>query len=433
MLLVSKINIREGKEMKKILLILVMMVGALMLFTGAGEKEEETMVLKMVHNPGAVIDIEGQEMTIDEYIKKQFEADNPGVEVRLIPADIVGGSTITMDVLNAAGEPADVYTDYIARVGKYMHPAWALPLDDYIDLSVYVDGVLEPLKREGKVYAVPTHTAILGMVVNLDLLAELGIESPDKDWTIDDFLEIAVQIRDTSDYYATGLFTGNQSCDYLYMNWFAAAGVDMYNDDYTKSTVNTPAGIRTFQFLQYINEAGFTNDKAEVFVDDDMLALWVDGKIAFSGGFNGWPRGFGCEWDYTVIPFPKGPGVEKVPGCVNYNGAVVHKSKDEERNKMAAKLAAFITGPERQQITAQHANAFPTVKGVTIVPTIEGYEGWKYVFDKGGMWDQGIALPVFAEIRKQMFPILAKLYTGKITPEDAAVEFDKNVDAILNQ
>ncbi len=422
--------------MKKILLIFVavMMAGALMFFIGAGEKEQETMVLKFVHNPAAITEIDGKETTYWIWAGEQFGAANPGVEIRQVVADIVSGSTITMDVLNAAGEPADIYTDYIGRVGKYMHPAWALPLDDYIDLDVFVDGVLEPLKREGLVYGVPLTTNILGMIVNLDMLAELGIEPPGLDWTIDDFLKIAVRIRDTSDYYAAGLFTGNQSCDYLYMNWFASFGTVMYNDDYTKSTVNTPAGIQTFKFLQYINESGFVSKGAEVFVDDDHLALWKDGKIAFSGGFNSWPTAFGVKFEnYKAIPFPRAPGVEKVPGCANYNGVVVHKSDDEERNKMAAKFAAYISGPIVQKIILQSSGGFSTVKDMTITSTSQEYEGLQYIFENNGMWDQGIALPVFVEIRKQMFPILAKLYTGKITPEDAAVLFDKNVDAILNQ
>ena len=75
-----------------------------------------------------------------------------GIEVDVIVADITTGSTITIDTMIAAGEAPDVYTDYLPRTGKFVDPAYALALDDYLDLSAYNPAIIGQLKREGKHY-----------------------------------------------------------------------------------------------------------------------------------------------------------------------------------------------------------------------------------------------------------------------------------------
>ena len=362
--------------------------------------------------------------------------DLTGIEVEVIVADISTGSTITIDTMIAAGEAPDVYTDYLPRTGKFVDPAYALALDDYLDLSAYNPAIIGQLKREGKHYGMMRAASAQGMWVNLDILDEAGYTIPDN-WTTDDFLDMAKAVKKIGKY-ATILFAANQSGDYFYMNWFASFNTQLYAEGYTESTADSPEGLATLEFLQGMIDDGYIPRESAVYSDDDYLREMFLGNCAVGGLFVGHlPVLYNMVEQGTIekapnfkfVGFPGGAAACSMPHAV-----VGKASDDEERNAMVALLISFMTSQETQtRHVLSDSKPFPTRKDVTVEPDDVNWRAVKAVVAANGTYDLGLAHPTYAEIRKQMFPLLQEMYVGDITPAEAIKAYDDAVTAILQE
>ena len=72
-----------------------------------------------------------------------------------------------------------------------------LPLDDFLagqyplDLSVYLPGMVDPGKFEGKQYLLPKDFSPLGVYYNKKIFDKAGVAYPQDGWTWDDLLKTA--------------------------------------------------------------------------------------------------------------------------------------------------------------------------------------------------------------------------------------------------
>lgn len=389
-----------------------------------GEKTTEIEKLVILKSPG-------DDSAVDNAIAKF--TDEFGIEVEVIDADISTGSTITIDTMIAAGEAPDIYMDYLARTGKFIDPAYAIPLDDYVDMSVYSEEMMGQFKRGGKYYAIMRPTGAQGMFVNLDILAEAGYEIPDN-WTTDDFIDMAEACKAIGKY-ATVLFAANQSGDYFYMQYFGSFGAKLYNDDYTESTADSPEGLATLQFLNMLVEKGYAPRESAVYTDDDYLAELGMGSCAVGGLFIGHlgilssmveQGAIEAMPNYKFVSFPN-----DAPACSMPHAVVGYNSGDDYRNELVATLMTYIESKEAQTEHLLANGTYSTRTDVTAEQDSDDWRAIKKIVENNGLYDLGLAHPAFGEIRKQMFPLLQEMYSGKLSPEDAIKMYDENVTAIL--
>jgi len=394
-----------------------------------GEKTSEIENIIILKSPG---DDTAVNMAIDRF------TDEFGVDVEVIDADISTGSTITIDTMIAAGEAPDIYMDYLARTGKFIDPAYAIPLDDYVDMSAFNESMMGQFKRGGKYYAIMRPTGAMGMFVNLDVLEEAGIAESDipDNWTTDDFVAMAEKVKAVGKY-ATVLFAANQSGDYFYMNYFASFGADLYNEDYSESTADSPEGLAALQFLNMLVEKGYAPRESAVYTDDDYLAELGMGSCAVGGLFIGhlgilssmveqgaidaMPR-------YKFVSFPNNAAACSMPHAV-----VGYNSGDEYRNELVATLMTYIESKEAQTDHLIANGTYSTRNDVTAEQDSDDWRAIKAIVEANGLYDLGLAHPAYGEIRKQMFPLLQEMYAGKLSPEDAIKMYDEAVTAILQE
>ena len=105
---------------------------------------------------------------------------------------------------NAAGKSLpDVFAMDFSYLTQYIDNGLLEPLDDYvssgkIDLSHVDENTISAGKgADGKLYAIPSGVNAPTFLVNQGLLDELGITIPDN-WTIEDFLDVARQVKEKS-------------------------------------------------------------------------------------------------------------------------------------------------------------------------------------------------------------------------------------------
>ena len=380
-----------------------------------------------------------------------FKAENPGVEVLNVNANIKSASTITMETLFAAGDPPNLYNDFTGRSSKYMvtgdeFKKWkALPLNDYIDdLDDYYPDIINAVTINGQVLGLPQSTPAQAFGVNLDMMADAGYEVPER-WTIDDFLEMCEAVKkNLPDKFPTALFAANPSGDYIWMNWFGAFGAKMYADgDYSKTIINSPEGLSTFRFWKMLMDKGYIPEESGMLTDDDYVLLFAGEAIA-SGGFRpDWvtyyvpqaiKQGLLDEpFNVKMVPFPRGPGVDNSPSLGTGNTVVVRDTGDEKINKLASRLAWYFTNT-RAQIDSTVSASFPTRKSVPPSPATASDPLWsqtKGVVSAGGFFDVGYAMPDYYETRAAGFPILQALLAGDLTPEEAIKKYADTINEIL--
>lgn len=356
----------------------------------------------------------------------------PNVAITNYQIDLSDGSTLTMDAMLAAGTAPNIYVDTTVRTSKYMVPEYALPLDEYVtDLDKYSPSALNANRGpDGKLYALPQHGGAQGMCINLDLMADIGYEVPEN-WTIDDFLEMAELVKQKYDgkKWATGMFAANQSGDYLINNWFASFGVDFYqNGNYDKSTIADTGGAKVYEFFQMLNEKGYIPPNSESLNDDDYCVQWQKGDLAATAFFPGWApvylkagRDNGYiekDFAYKFVPFPRASNVDKVP--TYYSGAVfiVHKTGNEKVDAIAARFAQYLNGQLVQERAVKESAVVSTRTDVT--PSTDPYIAQiAKILDENGLQDVGLNDPRFTIRRGLHYPILQKVLTSKLTPEEA--------------
>jgi ABC-type glycerol-3-phosphate transport system substrate-binding protein len=323
----------------------------------------------------------------------------------------------------------------MVRLSRYIDPVFAMELDGKIDLSQYL--YTEPLKRNGKTLALPINGGAQGLCLNLDLLEAAGYEVKDG-WTVADFLEMcekvkAYGVKTGKEVYGTGLFAGNQSGDYLWMQWFAVFGVDLYADDYAESTQDK-GGAKVWEFFKMLKDKGYAPADSAT-IDDDVYALqWSKGMLAATAFHPSWgpmyiksaiEQGLIKEGHrYKFVSFPN-----NAPACTNDTGILGNKN-----SKFPVETAAFLKHATdmkimQDQVIATASIAYrKDIKEKTTDP--RGLE-IDAIVARNGLYDLGVTNPWFAEVRAQGFPVLQAVLSGKITPEQAAVEYTKRVNDII--
>ena len=396
--------------------------------------------------------LSGKGPQYDTAIARLVERSKPvELTVRWLNLNLADGTTISMDTLVAAGAYPNVYNDFTGRASRFMvrTPGWkAMDLTPYVDTAAYFD--LAPWKRSGMLLGVPGVVPLQGIAINLDLLDAAGYKLPDaKDWTIDAFLGMCDVVKaKLPGKWGTALFAKSASADYLWMNWFGSFGAKVFaGGDYSKTSINTPAGVATLRFLSRLVTAGYAPpDSAELW-DDAALELWQRGIVAAMPIRPDWVGSYmkgaldqkmlDKPFKWVMYPFPRGPGVAAVPTLGAGSTAVVGESGNARIDGFAGQLAAALCDRAYQEETMlSGAGSWPTIRGVIGIPSgnAEDVAAWRVVNEivlKVGIMDVGYTLPGYSAIRAELFPRLAELYNDKTTPEAALAAYEKRVNEVL--
>jgi ABC-type glycerol-3-phosphate transport system substrate-binding protein len=184
---------------------------------------------------------------------------------------------------------------------------------------------------------------------------------------------------------------------------------------------------------------GYISKDSATLSDDDMIIQWYSGKLATAGFFPGWTKDYyksaidqgiiTKEPNYTFVPFPRAPGVKKVPTYANIAAIVVHKT-GTTIDKAAAKFAECLNSPQIQALFTRAIDVAPNrIDGILEPANFHVSEVAKIVKENGYM-DVGNSDPRFPERRATQFPILQKLLNFKISPEDAILEYQNAMTAV---
>ena len=253
--------------------------------TGGGE--DERVRLAWLSNSGQ------DKETLDKCLQKFTDKTGIGVDTVYIPGGWAEYFT-KMQTMIAGGDTIDCAYVAVEGFEMFIDTGMAAPIDDWIEThqeeyeSTVGDidpNMLEKVKFDGSVYAIPEEWNNVVTHFNTELLEDAGLSLPDENWSKEEFLEYCEKLTKEKDgikqygvYVPTSYFQTEA--------WLYNFGAAFMNDEMTESTINSPEAVEAFQLMQdLIYKYGYAPiPEGNV----DPIQQLIDGNVAM-GFFGRWP------------------------------------------------------------------------------------------------------------------------------------------------
>jgi ABC-type glycerol-3-phosphate transport system substrate-binding protein len=438
----------NGGNMKKLL---PWLIAAALLIASVAIVVGGALARSKVVTKGVTIDVAGAVGNVWAKTVADF-TEATGINVNIIGFNTQDGTTLALDAMIKANIVPNVLIDFTGRASKYMVQTSKLKAMDLKpaltkeELDLFYD--LGPWTRDGKILGVPSAVPGQAICVNVSLLEKYGIPIPGANWTIDEFLSAAKQLK-AAGAYATVLFAANPSADYLTINWFGAFGAQIFaNGDYTKTAVGSEAGLKTFRFLDSLVKDGYAPKEAPELWDDAALEVWMKGNVAFMPLRPDWMSGYiamakdqklNDSWfSWKFLPYPAGPGVKLAPTVGAGSTLVVFEKGDKAKDTAAGKFVAWTSGKATNHEFTR-TGSFSLLRIPTDPPADQSLVrtvDWTVVKDiaaTAGWMDVGYTLPMYTVIREELPRRLQAMWKGLETPEEALAGYVAFVNEALKK
>jgi len=217
----------------------------------------------------------------------------------------------------AGGQAPDLFKAVFSYFGRYAEAGAALQLDPYLPVDMkdqFNDVVWQAGVYKGKTYGVPTNLDGLLILYNVDYFKKSGLPMPPKlpakieeCWTHDQFIDIATKVQKANgSKYAFTSYARHPRTWLLLLHQF---GGSLMNAEQTKSTMNTPEGIKAISWIVDTFQKGLTPPGSLWSKPDDSDQLFSQGVTTMSISGN-WMMPFldqnMKDFKYDVTYLPKG-------------------------------------------------------------------------------------------------------------------------------
>ncbi len=300
----------------------------------------------------------GEGLNPHQQIIGNFEDANPDILVQL---EAVAGRDYYTRLLTqiAAANAPDIMQIGDDAVPMFVGKGAFVPLDDFItgnyplDTSIYLPGVLDPGRWEGKQWLLPKDFTPLGVYYNKKIFDQYNVAYPQDGWTWDDLLKTAQALtKDLDGDGKTDLWgiqlTANWTTGFEY--WVAAAGGRLISEDGTKVVgfMDSPETISAVQFFADLY------NKYKVAPPPADFSLWAGGNAEFENGkaamrlFGRWPQA-GYKKNPNIDLGVVGVPVGKVRANILFWGGfgISSTSKNPEA---AWRFLKYYVGPEGSEV-----------------------------------------------------------------------------------
>ncbi|MCQ6563351.1 ABC transporter substrate-binding protein [Paenibacillus mendelii] len=301
-----------------------------------------------------------------ETIPAKFKEKYPNITLEVVT--IVGetGSVLEkVTAMNAAGTPADMV--WIQSFPEYVKDDLLVDLKPYMEsdpvlsAAKFPQSVLDAMTWKGKLVALPRAIDAYMMYVNKDLLAKHGVEMPTKDWSWEEFREIAKKVTDpAAGEYGISPFVFNfqvQSQAYAVSNGLVP-NLQFMNEDLSQSMLEDP---KVFSAVQWMADLGWVDgsrptdeQSTQAGIDPVGQGAWITGKFAFDimGQWEGASRKEAAKFNWDLLPLPKG-SVKQI-GYNNISPMGILKSS--QNIDEAVKFLSWLISEDGQRVLMADGN-----------------------------------------------------------------------------
>ena len=273
-----------------------------------------------------------------DLIIQAFQAENPHISIEVTSAPFNDYFTM-LQADFVAGEPPDVLELNYENFAAYASSGVLLDVGEYLDPDTpYYPGALSAFQYEGVQMALPETFSTVVLYYNKDLFDQAGVAYPTAEWTWDDALAAAEQIR-ALDSDTWGIYAPIQFWEFY--KRAAQNGCSFFNEEMTESTINAPECVEALDEMMRFIETDVMPDPAESagIPDTEMFQNGSVGMVVL--GIWMFPA-------YAELPFAWDielePGISQKAYHFFSNGVAI--ASDTEHPEEAALWAQFLTASE---------------------------------------------------------------------------------------
>jgi len=376
----------------------------------------------------------------DEQLKvllEEFNKEYPEIKVNRITVNSEGWADYfnKIQTMVAGGNPPDVIRVAIEGIQMFAKNDMLLPLDEYMQalpsaLEDYNDlhpKVQEPFVIDGNTYGFVWDWNNVVMHFNTDLLKEAGLEVPDKDWTVEEFISYAQKLTKEEN--------GKKQYGFAIPNYYFGASAWLFNNDasvldeeMTTSRLDSPQAIEVMQLFQDLiykyKVAPVPNPNT------DMINQLMTGQVAMMSAGK-WPFATYHENEFTSIDVQHLP-INKTRNVIFGSGAfpVLKSTKYPEA---AYKLSAFLSGSFSQKTTLTNASIPTRISVMEEVLPSTPAENWEVYMESAD-----IAKPVespteYAGVQQIFDRYMSAILANQMDAESAMKKAKEEIDILLSK
>ena len=344
------------KNLRKLVALGLTAAMGMALLTGCGEKKEETKTKDGKTKLTVGLWDEKQRESMDEMIAA-YTKTHEDVEIEIQTTPYKGGEYWTKLEASATGGTApDIFWINVLHAESYYEGGILKDLTEAaeeLDLEAnFPEALVNAYNMDGKQIAVPKDFDTNALWYNKDIFDKAGVDYPTDDWTYDDLVATAKQLKDA------GLDEGVWpfACPVDFQTWYYptvyAAGGWILNEDKTESGYEDPKTQEGIQCWIDMVEAGLSPTAASL-SETTPDTLFGGGQLAMTlaGSYmtSEYLTNDALTGKIDLVEFPEFNGVE--PNVINGLGYAVYEgTKNEEA---AVEFAIWLGGEEAMKIQGE--------------------------------------------------------------------------------
>ncbi|MER2295309.1 MAG: sugar ABC transporter substrate-binding protein [Desemzia incerta] len=320
--------------------------------SGNGEEPITLTIMTWNNNP------EGTKK--EQEILDAFTEENPHITIKQVSAtyDEYNERVLTMA---AGGNLPDLIWTQPAGYATFVENGLLMDLSDQVDkldLDELQPGVIELGQVDGTQYGMIRDRSTVQMAYNKDMFDEAGIEYPEDDWTMDEFLETAkaLTVKD-----------GDRTTQFGIENFYlkellTAHGTNIMDPETAEITLDAPKTIEAIELSQaMINEYNVQPTGAQI---EGMSSLFLSGVAGMSmaGPWDWVEFEKNAAFEFDIVPLPSASDKGTLSPAA-YLPISINAETDYPEE--AWELLEFLTYGGGQDIQAEIASAVPVVNRAT--------------------------------------------------------------------
>jgi multiple sugar transport system substrate-binding protein len=250
----------------------------------------------------------------------------------------------------AGGDPPDVFLINYRNFGGYARRGVVQPPD--VDAKDFYPQPVDAFTVDGKLQCVPQNVSSLVVYYNVDAFEKAGVERPGKDWTYDDFVRSARELK-AAGLDAVGVEPGIVRASAFV--WAAGGEVVDRTDDPSRFTLDTPAARRGLERLVALRSEGLSPTAKEA-ASKSLDERFMEGSLAMFMSSRREVPTFRTVSDFKwdVAAFPR---AEKNFTVLHSDAYCVSKAGSPDA---AAEFVSYAAGPEGQRLLARSGRTVPS-------------------------------------------------------------------------
>ncbi|MFI6943307.1 ABC transporter substrate-binding protein [Streptomyces sp. NPDC050418] len=389
-------------------------------------------------------------------IKKQFEKENPGKKVELIPIKAPDAEYYTkvQQMLRSAKTAPDLVYEDTFLINSDITSGYLTPLDPYLkkwkDWPQFIETAQAAAKAEdGKTYGVPDGTDTRGIWYSKALFKKAGLP---EDWQPKNWAEILDAARTIKkkvpDVIPLNVYTGKPGGEQSTMQGFEmllyGTGADPLYDPSSKKWVQGNQGFKdSLEFVETVYKEKL-GPPVEDALDPNIGTrvrgeLLPEGKLAINldGSWlpQDWLEGSGHEWptwseELGLAPMPTQNG--QAPGKVSMSGGWTWAIPSKAANKdLAFEFIKTMQTKENAQRWYIANSGIAVRNDVAEDPEyVKAQPGIKFFTDLVEFTHYRPAYPAYPQVSVAIQEAMESVTTGDSSVDEAASTYDEELESV---